>query len=146
VHAWFSEEERPTPAVSGAWESLKLLGGVTASGDTFFVKCEDNFTAAITTRLLDALQTEFDEKICVVLDNSPYFSANDVHDYVEDSPIELCNLPRGSPELNPAEKCWQKLNQRLGNQLFKELDELREAVFDALASMESPNIHNYLYP
>jgi hypothetical protein len=115
-------------------------------GDTFFLQCEDNFTAEITTRSLDALQTEFGEKICVVLDNAPYFAANDVHDYVEDTPIELCHLPRGSPELNPAEMCWQKLNQRPGNQLFEEFADLREDVFEALGTLEPPDIHNYLFP
>jgi len=88
--------------MSSAWESLKLLDGVTAGGDTFFLRCEDDFTADITTRLLDALQTEFSEKICVVLDNAPYFAANDIHDYIKGTPIELCHLPQGSSELNPA--------------------------------------------
>jgi hypothetical protein len=64
--------------VSGAWESLKLLGGITDDGETFYLPCEDNFTSDLTVRLLDALQTEFGEKLCVVLDNAPYFAANKV--------------------------------------------------------------------
>jgi len=47
---------------------------------------------------------------------------------------------------NPMENSLQKLNQRLDNQLFEELDELKEAVFDALASLEPTNIYNCLYP
>jgi hypothetical protein len=78
VYAWFAEGERPTLPVSGAWESLKLLGGITDDGETFYLPCEDNFTSDLTVRLLDALQTEFGEKLCVVLDNAPYFAANKV--------------------------------------------------------------------
>lgn len=74
-----------------------------------------------------ALQTEFGEKLCVVLDNATYFWANKGQEYVEDTPLKLCYLPWGSPELNPAEECWRLLNQDLGNQLFHELDELRDA-------------------
>jgi hypothetical protein len=112
-YAWVPEGERPTLLVTGTWESLKLLGGVTDDGGTFFLPCEDNFTSDLTIRLLDALQTKFGEKLCVVLDNASYFAANKVQDFAEDTPLELCYLPRGSPELNLTEECWHRLSQRL---------------------------------
>lgn len=146
MYAWYPKGERPTPAVSGAWESLKLLGGVTDDGETLYLPCEDNFTSDLTIRLLDALQTEFGEKLCVVLDNAPYFAANNVRDFADGTPLELCYLPRGSPELNPAEECWHRPNQRLGNQLFEELDVLRDAALAALDSIEPPNLFTYLCP
>jgi len=132
--------------VSGAWESLKLLGGVTDAGETFYLPCKDNFTGDLTIRLLDALQTEFGEKLCIVLDNAPYFAANKVQEFADGTPLELCYLPRGSPELNPAEECWHQLNQRLGNRLFDDLDTLRDAALAALDAIEPPNLFTYLYP
>ena len=132
--------------MSGAWESLKLLGGVTADGETLYLPCEDNFTSDLTVRLMDALQTKFGEKLCVVLDNAPYFAANKVQDFVEGTPLELCYLPRGSVPVNPAEECWHRLRQRLGNRLFEELDELRDAALAALDSIEPPNLFTYLCP
>jgi hypothetical protein len=146
VYAWYPVGERPTLPVSGAWESLKLLGGVTDDGESFYLPCKDNFTGDLTVRLLDALQTEFGEKLCVILDNAPYFVANKVQDLAEGTPLELCYLPRGSPELNPAEECWHQLSQRLGNRLFEELDELRDAALAALDSIEPPNLFSYLCP
>ena len=114
--------------------------------EQFFLPCEENFNNDTTIRLLDALQTEFGEKICVVLDNASYFTANAVHEFVEETPIELCYLPRGSPELNPAEECWKKLNQALGNRLFDTLDDLRDAALTALDSINPPNLFTYLCP
>ena len=81
-----------------------------------------------------------------MLDNAPYFAANKVHEFAEDTPPELCYLPRGSPELNPAEGCWHRLSQRLSNQLFRELNELRDAALAALDSIEPPNLSSYLCP
>jgi transposase InsO family protein len=130
--------------VTGKWKSIKLFGAVSDSGETFFLPCEVNFNSDTTIRLLDALQTKFGEKICVVLDNASYFTAKKVQEFVEDTPIELCYLPRGSPELNPAEECWRKLNQALGNRLFDTLDELRDAALAALDDIEPPNIFTYL--
>ena len=140
IYAWFPAGERPSLPVTGAWESIKLLGAVSDTGESFFLPCEENFTSDTTIRLLDALQTEFGEKICVVLDNASYFTANAVHEFVEETPIELCYLPRGSPELNPAEECWKKLNQALGNRLFDTLDDLRDAALAALDSINPPNL------
>ena len=146
IYAWFPEGERPSLPVTGAWDSIKLLGAVSDSGETFFLPCEENFNSNTTIRLLDALQTEFGEKICVVLDNASYFTANAVQEFVENTPIELCYLPRGSPELNPAEECWKKLYQALGNRLFDTLDELRDAALSALDSINPPSLFTYLCP
>jgi len=101
INAWFPRGERPSLPVKGKWESLKLLGATTDTGETFFLPCEVNFNSETTIRLLDALQAEFGEKLCVVLDNASYFTANAVKECVAETPIELCYLPRGSPELNP---------------------------------------------
>ena len=146
IYAWFPEGERPSLPVTGAWESIKLLGAVSDTGESFFLPCAENFNSDTTIRLLDALQTEFGEKICVVLDNASYFTANAVQEFVEDTSIELCYLPRGSPELNPAENCWKKLNQELGNRLFDTLDELRGAALAALDRINPPDIFTYLCP
>ena len=100
-------------SVTGAWESIKLLGAVSGRGETFLLPCEENFNSDTAIRLVDALQTEFGEKIRVVLDNASYFTANAVQEFVEDTLIELCYLPGGSPELNPVEECWRQLNQAL---------------------------------
>jgi transposase len=107
--------------VTGKWDSTKLLGAVSAAGETFFLPCEEN-----------------------LLDNASYFTANAVQEFVEDTPIELCYLPRGSPELNPTEECWRKLTQALGNRLFETLTELQDAALFALKNLESPEIFTYL--
>ncbi len=132
--------------MTDAWDSIKLLGAVSDTDETFFLPCEENFNSDTSIRLLDALQTEFDERICVVLDNASYFTAKAVQETVEDTPIELCYLSRGSPGLNPAEECWKKLNQVLGNRLFDTLSELRDAALAALDSIDPPNLFTYLCP
>jgi transposase len=77
---------------------------------------------------------------------SPSQISNAVQDFVEDTPIELCYLPRGSPELNPTEECWRQLNQELGNRLFETLDDLRDAALSALERIKVPYIFTYLCP
>jgi hypothetical protein len=64
--------------VTGVWDSNKLLSVVSDRGKASFLHCTENFNSDTTIRLLDALQTKFGEKICVVLDNASYFTANAV--------------------------------------------------------------------
>lgn len=132
AHAWFSVGERPSIECPSSWESLKLLGCVSDDGETFFLPCESNYNSDVTVRLLGALQEEFGEQICVVLDNASYFRSNQVREFVEGTPIELCFLPRGSPDLNPVEECWRQLNQALGNHYFGDLEALQDASLDVL--------------
>jgi transposase InsO family protein len=132
--------------VSGASDSVKLFGGLTAEGETVFFDCESNFTAEITVHLLQALHQEFGEKIAVVLDNASYFRANAVKDFAEQTPIELIYLPRGSPKLNPVEECWRQFKQFLGNRSFDDLADLRKTIPAALDAIDAPRLNNYLCP
>ena len=91
-------------------------------------------------------KTEFGKKICVALDSASYFTANAVQEFAEDTPIELCYLPRGSAPVNPAEECWRQLNQELGNRLFDTLHGLRDAALSALNRMNVPDVFTYLCP
>jgi len=137
INVWFPRGERPSLPVKGKWESLKLLGATTDTGETFFLPCEVNFNSDTTICLLDALQVEFGEKLCVVLDNASYFTANAVKEFVAETPIKLCYLPRGSPELNPTEECWRQRNRALGNRLFQTLEDVQEAALAALGQLET---------
>lgn len=53
-----------------AYESVRLLGAITDEGETFFTEVADSFNSDVTVQLLQAFQTEFGEKIHVVLDNA----------------------------------------------------------------------------
>ncbi len=85
------------------WDSIEMRG--TFRPDVL-LSCAKNFTSDTTICLLDALQTEFGEKVCVVLDNTSYFTANAVQDFVEAIPIGLYYYRRGSGPVNSAEECW----------------------------------------
>lgn len=105
INAWFPVNGRHTVPVTGKRGNIKLLGAVSDSDEMFFLACAENFTSDTTVRLLDALQTKFGEKICVILNNALYFTGNSEEKSVEDTPIKLCYLLRGTPDLNPTEEC-----------------------------------------
>ncbi len=100
----------------------------------------------MTVHFLGALQEEFGEDLIVVLDNAPYFTSKQVTEFADSAGIELCYLPRYSPQMNPVEECWRQLNLQLKNRLFEELDQFNRAIHEALGEVNSPRMFNYLYP
>lgn len=79
-----------------------------------------------------------------MLDQAPYFIANTVKTFVEDTAIDLVYFPTGSPDLNPTEECWRQLRKTLRNRYFGSLNELRAAIRPALESIDPPEVYQYL--
>ena len=106
--AWFPVGERPTVEVSASRAGVNLLGAVTEHGETTVLECSGSFTGKVTIRFLEHLQEKFGEKLVVVLDQAPYFTAEAVKHFAAEEPIELVYLPAGSPDLNPTEEYWRR--------------------------------------
>jgi len=51
-----------------------------------------------------------------------------------------------SPELNPTEECWRRLNRTLESQLFQTLGDFQETALAALGQLEMPSVLSYLCP
>ena len=145
-HGWFKRGERAIVKVSEQWDATKLLGALSEDGETKFYRCESNFNSEVTIHFLRALQEDFDDDLIVVLDNAPYFASKKVKKFSEDAGIELCYLPRYSPQLNPVEECWRQLNLHLKNRLFEDLDQFNRAIQESLDLVNPPSMFNYLYP
>lgn len=144
--AWFPEGERVPLPYWKTYESVKLLGAITDTGQTFITEVADTFTSDVTIQFFQALQNEFGEHIHVILDNATYFASNQVSDFIDDSSVRVTYLPTGSPDMNPVEECWRQLKHRLGNRFFDSLDALRPAIHSAIDQIDAPNIRDYLCP
>lgn len=67
-------------------------------------------------------------------------------EFAEDAGIELCYLPRYSPQMNPVKECWRQLNLHLKNRLFEDLDQFNRAIQESLDFVNPPSMFNYLCP
>ncbi len=75
----------------------------------------------------------------VVLDNGAFHKAQHL---VIPRNIRLLFLPPYTPELNPAEQIWHWIKDRLGNQIFKTLDDMAMASSEILSSMTAAVIRS----
>lgn len=78
------------------------------------------------------------KRVILVLDQAGFHTGGEV---VVPEGIELEFLPARSPELQPAERLWPLVNERVANRLFEDLDELEEALIErCLALSEQPEL------
>ena len=141
---WFPVNSRPRLPVSGVREKVNMLGAVTDDGERFVAHTPDQFNAEVAKHFLRAIQQEFGEKLAVVLDNASYFIAKTLKKQAAADGLLLAYLPSHSPEMNPLENCWRQLRDGRANRLFRTLDEVKEYLSTALATLNSPEIYEYL--
>lgn len=73
----------------------------------------------------------------LILDNGAFHKAERLK---IPSNIGLLFLPPYSPELNPAEKIWRWIKDRLGNQIFQTLEDLADRVDQILEALTDETI------
>jgi len=142
--AWYPVNSRPTVRVFGGRTRMNLLGAVTDDGDRFMCLTPDRFTAEVSGYFFRALQYEFGKKLVIVLDNAPYFIANDLKKQAAADGLLLEYFPPHSPELNPLEQCWNQLREGRANQLFLTVEDVVQYLKTALPALKPPQIYEFM--
>ena len=58
------------------------------------------------------------EKIYFIVDNAPYYTSNIVKSRAVEFGITIVYLPPYSPNLNPIERLWKYMNEKVRNNVF----------------------------
>jgi transposase len=126
---WAPVEERPQALFNRAYEWTYLYGFVhPKSGELFWM-----ILPTVNTELFYLALGGFAKKvgadkgkrIVLVVDKAGWHTGGEV-DLPEGIQLEF--LPKGSPELMPAERLWPLTNEALANGLFEDIEEVEEAL------------------
>jgi transposase len=134
--------EEGVPA--GRWRTLTILGAVGISGWVANMTVEaptdgDVFLAYLEHVLCPQLQPGQ----IVVMDNLGAHKVDGVAELIRQTGASLMYLPPYSPDLNPIEKCWAQIKQRLRALKARSLPSLQDALADALGTLSSQNAAGY---
>lgn len=126
---------KPVCTVQQVFKSTYLFGAFSPiTGDSFLLELP-NCCAQTFQIFLDELSLQNpDELKLMVLDNGAFHKA---HALVIPDNILLIFLPAYSPELNPAEKMWQKFKRDFTNKFFNSLDELSLFIMESVSTLNS---------
>jgi putative transposase len=90
--------------------------------------------------LLEQFTHEYRQEIHIIkLDNAPCHTA---HKLIVSENVILLFQPPYCPELNPIERVWQYIKQKLKNSFFTSLEDLKDKVAKILNSLSEDIIHS----
>ena len=127
-------------APEGDWKILTILGAMSTRGIIAAMTVE-----AATDR--EIFLTYLDEVLCpqlepgdvVVMDNLSSHKVDGVRQRIEARQVELLYLPPYSPDLNPIEKAWSKIKQRLRQARARTAEALDHAITAAIPEISPDN-------
>ena len=140
-YGWAPRPERVSEAVpAGHWRTLTVLAALTTTGVLASMTIEsptdgDVFLAFVEQVLAPRLEPGH----VVVLDNLSAHKVAGVRQLIEDRGAQLLYLPPYSPDFNPIEQAWSKLQQQLRGVKARVLEQLEPALADALSAITAHN-------
>lgn len=117
------------------FKSTYLFGAFSAlTGDNFLLELPYCSNQTFQIFLNEFSKERADELKVIILDNGAFHKAKALIIPVN---IILIFLPPYSPELNPAEKMWQKIKRDFTNKFFTSLDQLSEFISESVCGLSN---------
>ena len=108
------EYERKFRQIQGGL-GLNLSGSIDVITHNVVIQEDQTLNAESTIRFFQKIEKAYPDKrkIHVFCDNAPYYRNQAVKEYLETSKISLHFLPPYSPNLNPIERLWKWMKERV---------------------------------
>jgi transposase len=117
---------KPVCKVQQIYKSTWLYGSFSPiTGDHFMLEFSTCDSECFQVFLDLFAERKPKELLIMVLDNSSVHKAKKI---VIPSNVKLIFLPPYSPELNPAERMWQKFKRAFTNKLFETIEQMRNFI------------------
>lgn len=128
---------KPSIPYQHKFKNFYLFGAYSPSGDQFTLELP-HCNADCFQIYLDEFSKHKPEQLKIVfLDNGAFHKASQL--IIPDNVI-LSFIPPYSPELNPAEKIWDFIKDKLANKIYNTLESLSDAVAEIVANLKSEAI------
>lgn len=139
-YGWIKKGFRKEICSNTGRQRLNISGAVDIIEGKLHFQEDPMLNAQATISFLDKIEKAYPtkRKIHIFLDNARYYKNQAVKNYLEGSKIQLHFLPPYSPNLNPIERLWKWLKQRvIYNTYYEYFDDFRQAVFGFLNSVSN---------
>jgi transposase len=138
---WIQKGERKEIPTNSGRQRMNLSGAIDIITKRVFIQEDLSLNALSTLAFLKGLEAAYPEasKVHVFCDNAKYYKNKEVTAYLKCSKIEMHFLPPYSPNLNPIERLWKFMNEKiLYNKYYEKFSVFREEVLKFLDSLADP--------
>lgn len=140
AYGWIKKGVRKEIPANTGRSRLNLSGIIDVVNHNVLVHEDTTLNAASTIRFFQKIEEAYPgkKKIHVFCDNASYYRNKIVQQYLETSKIVLHFLPPYSPNLNPIERLWKWMKERVVyNTYYEHFDDFREAVVGFFAVLST---------
>ena len=115
AYGWIKKGVRKEVPANSGRKRLNLSGMIDIMEHKVLVQEDTTLNAEATIRFFKKVEEAYPGKsrIHMFLDNAPYYKNKKVKEYLEKSKIMLHFLPPYSPNLNPIERLWKWMKERV---------------------------------
>lgn len=125
-YGWIKKGVRKELHSNTGRSRLNLSGAIDIASNTLIVQEDKTLNAESTISFLQKIECSYPlkQKVYVICDNARYYKNKTVLEYLEQSKIEMIFLPTYSPNLNPIERLWKLMKERvLYNRYYEKFDD-----------------------
>ena len=140
AYGWIKKGVRKEIPANTGRSRLNLSGVVDVIDHKVLVQEDEMLNAEATISFLRKIEEAYSTKtrIHIFCDNARYYRNKSVTKYLKDSKIQLHFLPPYSPNLNPIERLWKWMKERvLYNTYYPEFEDFRSAVLGFFAVLST---------
>lgn len=132
AYGWIKKGERKEVPANSGRARLNLSGIIDIASYKVIVTEDKTLNADAMITFFSGVENAYPEKkkIHVFCDNARYYRNKALNAYLKKSKIELHFLPPYSPNLNPIERLWKWMKERvIYNAYYEKFEDFRAAVF-----------------
>lgn len=147
AYGWIRKGVRKELPANTGRARLNLSGAIDVIDQRLVMHEDLTLNAASTIRFFNKIEEAYPEKrrIHVFCDNAPYYRNMAVREYLKNSKIELHFLPPYSPNLNPIERLWKWMKERVVyNTYYEHFENFKDAVFGFFSLLSNAGMDSEL--
>ena len=140
AYGWIKKGIRKEIPANSGRSRLNLTGAVDLISYKVIVQSDQTLNADATICFFRKIKDAYPDKdrIHVFCDNARYYKNKQVQEYLEKSKVKLHFLPPYSPNLNPIERIWKWMKERvIYNTYYPTFDDFKAAVFGFFSLVSS---------
>jgi transposase len=141
TYGWILKGERKEIPTNTGRQRLNLSGAIDIISRKVLVREDESLNAISTINFLKMIEDAYPtaERVHVFCDNAKYYRNKHVQEYLKDAKIKMHFLPPYSPNLNPIERLWKFMNERvLHNKYYEKFADFKGAVFRFFEQLLEP--------
>ena len=140
AYGWIQKGVRKEIPANSGRSRINISGAVDVINQKVLVQEDQMLNAEATISFFRKIEEAYPEKnkIHVFCDNARYYRNKTVAEYLMTSKVRLHFLPPYSPNLNPIERLWKWMKERVVyNTYYQEFEDFKSAVFGFFAALST---------